>query len=117
MDARAHWDSVYSTKQPDQVSWFQQEPTLSLDMIGRATKDVRARIIDVGGGASSLVDALLREGYADITVLDISAAALAHARDRLGAEATSVRWLAADVLAASLDAAAFDVWHDRAVFH
>lgn len=117
VDAKAHWESVYRTKQPDQVSWFQQEPTLSLDMISRAKSDARARIIDVGGGASSMVDALLRKGYSDITVLDISAAALAHARERLGVGGASVRWLAADVLTARLDDAAFEVWHDRAVFH
>ena len=117
MDVKTHWESVYRTKQPDQVSWFQQEPALSLDMIGRATTDETARIIDVGGGASLLVDALLRTGYADITVLDVSAAALAHARRRLGARAASVHWLDADVLTARLGDAAFDVWHDRAVFH
>ena len=117
MDAKAHWDAVYRTKQPDEVSWFQQDPALSLRLIRRATTDVRARIIDVGGGASSLVDALLRDGYTEVTVLDVSAAALAHARQRLGDTAATVHWMDADVLTAPFPEAAFDVWHDRAVFH
>ena len=117
MDVKAHWEAVYRTKRPDAVSWFQPDPALSIAMIRRATRDTRARIIDVGGGASLLVDALLRDGYADVTVLDVSAGALAHARERLADSAGRVHWVDGDILTTRLPEAGFDVWHDRAVFH
>jgi len=117
MDQRAHWEHVYQTKRPDQVSWFQAEALLSRQLIEEVAPDRSAHIIDVGAGASTLVDGLVRAGYRNVTVLDISPAALDIAQRRLGLDAASVRWLADDVLSATLERASLDVWHDRAVFH
>lgn len=117
MDARTHWESIYRSRQPDEVSWYQAEPRRSLELVRRAAPDTAASIIDVGGGASRLVDGLLAAGYRDLTVLELSGAALGHSRTRLGPAAAAVRWIEADVLAAELPPAAYDVWHDRAVFH
>ena len=117
MDAREHWGTVYRTKRADDVSWFQREPTLSLDLIRRVAPDPATRIIDVGAGTSTLVDGLLREGYESISVLDIADEALAQSRARLGARAAAVEWLVGDVRTIELPEAAYDVWHDRAVFH
>jgi SAM-dependent methyltransferase len=116
MDPKDHWEQIYSTKNATEVSWYQQEPRISLEMIQAVAPDRRARILDVGGGASTLVDGLLAAGYRDLTVLDLSAAALEQARLRLGTSATKVQWIEANVLTATL-AAPVDVWHDRAVFH
>jgi ubiquinone/menaquinone biosynthesis C-methylase UbiE len=117
MDSKAHWEAVYRTKRVDDVSWFQATPSISLELIGRATPGRSARIIDVGGGASTLVDGLLERGYSDVTVLDVSDTALAKVRARLGDAASRVRWLAADALTVELPDAHYDLWHDRAVFH
>ncbi len=117
MDRREHWEHVYQTKQADQVSWFQAEARLSRKLIERVAPDRSARIIDIGAGASTLVDGLVSAGYQNLTVLDISPAALGVAQRRLGQTVTSITWLAADVLTAGLGAANYDVWHDRAVFH
>ncbi|MHB1312170.1 MAG: class I SAM-dependent methyltransferase [Gemmatimonadaceae bacterium] len=117
MDAKAHWEKVYRDKGPDQVSWFQAEARLSRELIERAAPDRSASILDVGAGASTLVDGLLASGYRRLTVLDLSVAALEQTRRRLGADAVHVTLLEADVLTAPFAAAAFDVWHDRAVFH
>lgn len=117
MNVKAHWQSIYQVKGPDQLSWFQAEATLSRDLIARFAPDRNARIVDVGGGASTLVDGLLLDGYRHVTVLDLSAAALEHARRRLGDAAASVEWREADVLHAPFPEGAVDVWHDRAVFH
>jgi 2-polyprenyl-3-methyl-5-hydroxy-6-metoxy-1,4-benzoquinol methylase len=114
---KGHWETVYQTKRADEVSWFQREPTISLDLIRRVAPATSARIIDVGAGASTLVDGLLRAGYSDLTVLDLSRTALHEAQNRLGDAASRVRWSEVDVLTTSLPEAAFDVWHDRAVFH
>lgn len=114
---KAHWERVYESNRPDQVSWFQSRPTISLDLIVGSAPARDAAIIDVGGGSSTLVDALLQAGYSHLTVLDLSSVALDRARSRLGPQASQVTWLEADVLSADLGAAAFDVWHDRAVFH
>ena len=115
-DRRNHWETVYSSKAVDQVSWFQQYAASSLRLIaGCADKD--AHIIDVGGGASVLVDNLLDAGYRNVTVLDLAEAALATSRARLGARAQSVQWIAGDITRAELPVARYDVWHDRAVFH
>jgi len=116
-DAREHWERVYSTKAPDEVSWFRSHLETSLDLIQRAASDRSAAIIDVGGGASTLVDDLLARGYQNLTVLDISLASLEVARKRLGLAAPQVRWLHADVSQHSLPTQSYDVWHDRAVFH
>jgi SAM-dependent methyltransferase len=117
LDPRAHWQQVYASKRPDEVSWYQPSAELSLRMILRVAQSRAARVIDVGGGASTLVDGLLAAGYAQPTVLDVSSAALAAARTRLAARAAQVHWLEADILSAALPPAAYDVWHDRAVFH
>lgn len=112
-----HWETLYRTRAPDQLSWFEADPATSLALLERAGLDRGSSVIDVGGGASALVDRLHARGVSDITVLDISAAALAVSRARLGDAASSVTWIAANVLAAPLDSAAYDIWHDRAVFH
>jgi ubiquinone/menaquinone biosynthesis C-methylase UbiE len=118
MDCKAHWEAVYRKNGPDQVSWFQPEARLSRSLIEHVASDRDATILDVGAGASTLVDGLLASGYRHVTVMDLSAAALTQARQRLGpAAAADVTWLEADVLTARLPAAGFDVWHDRAVFH
>ena len=117
MTSRDHWERVYSTKATDAVSWFQPHPEVSLRLIEAVGVSKNASIVDVGGGASTLVDDLLVRGYGNITVLDLSAAALAAAKKRLGAEAKGVTWLEADIREANLPAHAYDLWHDRAVFH
>ena len=117
MERREHWDHIYRRSAPTELSWYQPEPTVSLELIRRVAPDLDAPIIDVGGGASTLVDGLLDAGYRNVTVLDLSDAALAVARGRLGARAASVRWIEADVLAAPFAPSAYVVWHDRAVFH
>jgi SAM-dependent methyltransferase len=117
MDSKAHWERIYRTKQPDEVSWFQREAATSLALIRRVAPQVTARIVDVGGGASTLVDGLVAAGYRGVTVLDVAPSALELARRRLGAAAHDVTWLEADVLSAGLQPGHFDVWHDRAVFH
>ena len=117
MERREHWDRIYRRNAPSELSWYQTEPTISLELIRRVAPDLEWPIIDVGGGASTLVDGLLDAGYRDVTVLDLSGAALAVARARLGERAASVRWVEANVLAAPLAPAAYAVWHDRAVFH
>ena len=112
-----HWEKVYGTKAPDQVSWFRPHLETSLALIERGADNASASVIDVGGGASTLVDDLIVRGYRNVMVLDISQAAIDIARNRLGAASESVRWLCADVTKAALPPQAFDVWHDRAVFH
>lgn len=117
MHSKAHWDRVYSAKPIDTVSWFQEHALQSLRLIRDTGLPVSASIIDVGGGASTLVDDLLLQGYSAITVLDLSAAALTAAKARLGGKAEHVRWMEADIVATPLPVHAYDVWHDRAVFH
>ncbi len=117
MDAKDHWEHVYRTKRTSDVSWFQRHPTTSLESIHRVVPDRATPFIDVGGGASTLVDYLVGDGYAEITVLDVSATALMEARRRLGDAAARVHWLEADVLTVTLPEAHFGFWHDRAVFH
>jgi len=117
MSSKAHWEKVYATKKPTEVSWYQAETALSLRLIRQATRAKSAPIIDVGGGASNLVDGLLVDAFSNVTVLDISARALAEASARLGADAGRVRWIEADILDLELSSAAYAVWHDRAVFH
>jgi len=114
---KAHWENVYSTKPSESVSWFQPHAQRSLDWIVRTVTPREGQIIDVGGGASTLVDDLLGAGYEDITVLDLSGAALQVAQQRLGAQAKHVHWCEADVTTVELPACFYDAWHDRAVFH
>ncbi len=117
MQSKQHWEKVYTSKSADTVSWFQPHAESSLDFIHATGVGKDAAIIDVGGGASTLVDDLVSEGYADLTVLDLSAAALDAARKRLGGQESKVRWIEADIVEADLPASRYDVWHDRAVFH
>ena len=112
-----HWDTVYKTKGPDQVSWYRPHLERSLAFLKAASLSFDAGIIDVGGGASSFVDDVLDLGHSNVTVLDLSETALQAARARLGERATLVKWICADVTRAPLPDRAFDFWHDRAVFH
>ena len=116
-DTREHWDRLYRTRPAQSLSWFEAEPEASLEMLDRAELDRESCVIDVGGGASVLVDRLVARGVSDITVLDLSRAALDAARARLGAAAGAVQWREGDVLSARLEPRAYDIWHDRAVFH
>ncbi|MBX7226537.1 MAG: class I SAM-dependent methyltransferase [Chitinophagales bacterium] len=111
-----HWETVYETKNPDQVSWTQEIPKISLDFISsfEVTKD--AKIIDIGGGDSKLVDYLLDKGFENITVLDISAKALEKVKNRLGDKAKKVNWIVSDITDFE-PKTTFDIWHDRATFH
>lgn len=113
---KTHWENVYETKNPSQVSWTQETPKTSLDLIRSFKVDKQAKIIDIGGGDSNLVDHLLAEGYENITVLDISAKALEKAKNRLGVKAEKVTWVVSDVIDFQPDTT-YDVWHDRAAFH
>lgn len=117
METQNHWEDVYKAKTPTQVSWFQEHSRLSLQFIQRTGVGKTGRIIDVGGGASTLVDDLLAGGFKQVTILDISDTALQAARRRLGRRASDVNWLQADIAQASLPDQFYDVWHDRAVFH
>ena len=113
---KTHWEQVYETKLPEQVSWTQDTPTTSLLFIASYNLPKTARIIDVGGGDSKLVDYLLEAGYENITVLDISAAALNRAKHRLGIRAAKINWVVSDIVDFK-PATNYDVWHDRATFH
>lgn len=117
VEQKEHWENVYSTKAATEVSWFQEHAALSLKLIQNNAIPPSAAIIDVGGGASTLVDDLLAKDYERVTVLDLSAAALAAAKARLGKQASRVQWIEANLLEAQLPAHGYDVWHDRAVFH
>lgn len=117
MDTKAHWERVYRTHATTDVSWYQREARLSLELIRRVIGDRSMPIIDVGGGASTLVDGLLDAGYSDITVLDLARSPLEAAKSRLGSRAPLVRWVETDVLTADLPEDRYDAWHDRAVFH
>lgn len=116
-DPKTYWEHIYETRLATQVGWYQAHPRLSLELIQRTRVPLTAHIIDVGGGTSTLVDNLLHMGFRHITVLDISAAALRLARQRLGPEAERVTWIEADITRADLPARTYDLWHDRAVFH
>ncbi|OGT69876.1 MAG: methyltransferase [Gammaproteobacteria bacterium RIFCSPLOWO2_02_FULL_57_10] len=117
MQSKQHWETVYTTKATDEVSWFQNHAELSLKIIRDSDIPLSGKIIDVGGGASTLVDDLLGAGYSNISVLDLSGAALAKAKARLGEKAAAIKWLEANILDVDLPANHYDVWHDRAVFH
>ena len=116
--SKDHWEHVYQTKPTDSVSWFQEHAQRSLQLIRQTGIEPAAPIIDVGGGASTLVDDLLAAGHSNLTVLDLSSAALAAARKRLGPQlAGRVTWLEADITEVELPAHAYALWHDRALFH
>ena len=116
LDRKKHWETVYETKNPDQVSWTQESPKTSLDFIHSFGLQKTAKIIDIGGGDSKLVDYLLDEGFENITVLDISAKSLEKAKTRLGEKANKVNWIVCDITEFEPNMT-FDVWHDRATFH
>jgi trans-aconitate methyltransferase len=113
---QAHWDRIYETKAERELSWHQESPAISLDLIHAAGVSKRSAIVDIGGGASRLVDALLAEGFGDLTVLDISEKAFATAKKRLGPRAAKVNWIAVDMTRWD-PKRSFDLWHDRAAFH
>ena len=118
MQSKDHWERVYERKPTDSVSWFQEHAQRSLHLIRQTGVALSAPIIDVGGGASTLVDDLLAGGYSNLTVLDISSAALAAAKNRLGPERSAkVHWLEASITEVELPVHAYELWHDRAVFH
>ena len=112
-----HWENIYQTKQADSVSWFQEHALRSLEIIRAIGAPMDAHIIDVGGGASTLVDDLLDDGYRQVSVLDLSASALEVAHKRLGTKGNAVSWIAGDIRDVNLPDQAYDIWHDRAVFH
>jgi 2-polyprenyl-3-methyl-5-hydroxy-6-metoxy-1,4-benzoquinol methylase len=117
MRAKAHWESVYVARAQEEVSWYRPHLDTSLALIERVAPSHSAAIIDVGGGASTLADNLVRRGYANVTVLDLSETALRIARERMGPASAQIQWLTADVCEADLPLDRYDLWHDRAVFH
>jgi len=117
MDRREHWEQVYSSKPSDRLGWYKPRLQTSLDWITALAPDPGEPIIDVGGGASTLVDDLLDRGYTDITVLDLAGPALDRIKTRLGERRSAVTWLCGDITEIELEENAFQLWHDRAVFH
>jgi len=115
-EVAAHWDRVHSSASSTARSWYQRDPSRSLTLVTQATADRSASIVDVGAGTSALVDRLLESGFIDVTVLDVSSHALGVVRDRLDAQAARVSFVAQDVLSWRPERA-YDIWHDRAVFH
>ena len=114
---KSHWENVFTTKNPTEVSWFQEVPTTSLAFIRSLNLPKTAQIIDVGGGDSYLVDYLLKDGFKHITVLDISEKALEKAKERLGKYANKIKWIVSDITDYQDNSKKYDVWHDRAAFH
>jgi len=116
LDRKNHWETVYETKNPDEVSWTQKVPQISLDFIRSFGLDKASKIIDVGGGDSKLVDFLLDEEFENITVLDISGKAIERTKERLGDRAQKVKWIESDITEFEPQET-YDIWHDRAAFH
>ncbi|MGA9162056.1 MAG: class I SAM-dependent methyltransferase, partial [Actinomycetota bacterium] len=116
MDRKTHWDSIHRTRSPDEVSWYEATPALSLRLVRRAIDAGARSVIDIGGGASRLVDHLVDLSLSRLVVLDVSSSAIEISRARLGDAAERVEWIVGDV-AEVRDLGTFDVWHDRAVFH
>ena len=117
MDPKTHWDKIYTTQAPESVSWYRAHLETSLALIERAAASRSANIVDIGGGESTLVDDLLLRGYKNLTVLDVSQTAIEVTKRRMGPAADQVRWLVGDILEIELEPRAYDLWHDRAVFH
>jgi len=113
---KQHWETVYETKTPEQVSWTQETPQTSLDFIQSFGLSRSAKIIDVGGGDSNLVDCLIENGYDNITVLDISGKAIERAKKRLGDKSNKITWIESDITQ-FVPETSYDIWHDRAAFH
>ncbi len=117
MAGQKHWESIYATRSPDEVSWYRPHLERSLFFVIDAKLGPDAQVIDVGGGSSTLVDDLLDLGYRNLTVLDISSTAIEQARERLAERGDEVSWIVGDATSVELPASHFDFWHDRAVFH
>jgi SAM-dependent methyltransferase len=117
MDARYHWENVYATKAPDAVSWYRPHLETSLELIEKVAPAHSTFLIDVGGGESTLVDDLLARGYQNLTVLDVSPTAIEVTKRRLGQAAERAQWVVGDITKVELPQHAYDLWHDRAVFH
>lgn len=115
-NVKTHWETIYKTKQPNEVSWTQKVPTVTMEFIHQFNIPKNASIIDIGGGDSKLVDHLLAEGFSNITVLDIAEAGILRAKNRLGKDAGKVNWIVSDILDFQ-PTEKYDVWHDRAAFH
>ncbi len=116
IDKKQHWENIYQTKELNEVSWFQPKPETSLNFFEEFAISSTAKIIDIGGGDSFLIDHLLLLGYIDITVLDISNSAIERAKKRLGSNAEKVKWIVSDIVDFE-PTESYDVWHDRAAFH
>jgi len=114
---QTHWETVYRNKAVEEVSWYRPHLEVSLRLIADSAPSASSAIIDVGGGEATLVDDLVAQGYSDVTVLDISPAAIDVAKSRLGMSAAAVHWITGDITTVELEPARYDVWHDRAVFH
>ena len=117
MEPKNHWDKIYSTKSTDFVSWYQEHADRSLRLIHETGLPISASLIDVGGGASTLVDDLIGDGYSSVTVLDLSKAAISAARARIGDLAERITWIEENITDVVLPSEAYDLWHDRALFH
>jgi SAM-dependent methyltransferase len=117
MDRETHWENIYREKAPDAVSWYRPHLETSINLIEKAAPARAVSVIDVGGGESTLVDDLLLRGYRSVTVLDLSQTAIDVTKKRLGSSEDSVRWITADITNCNLPLDAYDIWHDRAVFH
>jgi SAM-dependent methyltransferase len=113
---RTHWEEIYKTKEPNELSWTQESPNISLNFIQSFGLSKKAKIIDIGAGNSNLAEYLLAEGFENITVLDISSTAIEKAKERLGAKAKKINWVVGDVTQ-FLPETTYDLWHDRATFH
>lgn len=116
MDNKTHWDDIYNRKKFSEVTWFQPEPKVSMQLISNLNLSLNANILDAGGGASTLVDKLLDQGFQDISVIDLSENALNQSKNRLGATASNISWIVGDITNYDFQVK-FDLWHDRAVFH
>lgn len=117
MDTKSHWEKIYTSQAPNQVSWYPRHLETSVALIERAAGDRSSSIIDVGGGESTLVDALVVRGFQNITVLDVSESAIEATKKRFGQGANAIHWIARDITQVELEPGTYDVWHDRAVFH
>jgi SAM-dependent methyltransferase len=117
MTDKAHWENIYANRSAQDVSWYREHLNTSLDLIQKCALSRDAKVIDIGGGASTLADDLCELGYVDVSVLDISKSSLEKAKQRLGARADRVQWMEGDITRVQLPSEHYDLWHDRAVFH
>ncbi len=117
MQSKEHWERVYTTKATDAVSWFQESATQSIDFINKSKVPLSASIIDIGGGASILIDNLVAKSYSNLSVLDLSGAALLASQNRLKEASKNIKWIEGNILDVDFERHSFDLWHDRAVFH